>query len=313
MREIIRTNKLDYAQVWEKTVTALSNYLEKFKLESMILGISGGIDSTVVAAIGREVYKRTGKKLIGLSLMTFTNEADEDYAASLVGSEFCTEYVKCSIETEYKDFKNMCEHINGEGTKISNGNIKARMRMMILYDAASINHGIVLDTDNFSEHELGYFSLHGDEGDLSIMGLWKHEVYEFAHWIKDNIYPGSQALVKSISLNPTDGNGVAAGGDMGQIAPGCTYNDVDDILFRFISKIEPYWNEISSGMTQNLRTEATKAYQRLQNLNEQYGANIVEGVIKRHINSQFKRWHRPLFIDPESGEILQNDGEKTNI
>jgi hypothetical protein len=119
--------------------------------------------------------------------------------------------------------------------------------------------------------------------------------------------------VKSISLNPTDGNGVAAGGDMGQIAPGCTYNDVDDILFRFISRIEPYWNEISSGMTQNLRTEAAKAYQRLQNLNEQYGANIVEGVIKRHINSQFKRWHRPLFIDPESGEILQNDGEKTNI
>ena len=309
----IRTSELDYAQVWENTVTALSNYLEKNKLETMVLGISGGIDSTVVAAIGFEVYKRTGKKLIGLSLMTSTNEADEDYAASLVGAEFCTEYRKCSIETEYKDFKNMCAHINGDGTNISNGNIKARMRMMVLYDAASINCGIVLDTDNISEHELGFFTLKGDEADFCVIaGLWKHEVYEFAKWIKENIYTESVALEKSIALIPTDGNGVAAGGDMGQIAPGCTYNDVDDILFRFISKIEPYYDEITSDKTQRLRPEATKAYVRLQRLNEQYGGDVVEGVIRRHRNSQFKRWHRPLVIDPETGEILQNNGEQIN-
>ena len=114
-----KVRKLDYSQVWENIVSAMCNYLEKNKLESMILGISGGIDSTVNAAIGREVYKRTGKKLIGLSLMTSTNEADEDYAASLVGSEFCTEYVKCSIEHEFKDFDNMCVHISGPSDSVS--------------------------------------------------------------------------------------------------------------------------------------------------------------------------------------------------
>lgn len=291
----IRTSELDYAQVWENTVTALSNYLEKNKLETMVLGISGGIDSTVVAAIGCEVYKRTGKKLIGLSLMTSTNEADEDYAASLVGAEFCTEYRKCSIETEYKDFKNMCAHINGDGTNISNGNIKARMRMMVLYDAASINRGIVLDCDQRSEHYLGFWTIHGDTADLTPIGmLWKHQIYEFAHWIKDNIYPESLALEKSIALNPTDGNGVATGGDMSQIAPGYTYDDVDDILITYLE----------------YKGHHTEEYQIAMNeLYEKYSYDIVEGVIKRHLNSEFKRWHSPLIINPETGEIVQNDLE----
>ena len=294
-----KVRKLDYSQVWENIVSAMCNYLEKNKLESMILGISGGIDSTVNAAIGREVYKRTGKKLIGLSLMTSTNEADEDYAASLVGSEFCTEYVKCSIETEYKDFKNMCAHINGEGSKLNNGNIKARMRMIVLYDAASINHGIVLDCDQRSEHYLGFWTAHGDTSDITPIGLmWKHQIYEFAHWIKDNIYPGSLALEKSILLNPTDGNGVTAGGDMGQIAPGCTYNDVDDILMTYLEYKGHHPEEYQIAMNE---------------LYEKYSYDIVEGVIKRHLNSQFKRWHTPLIIDPETGEILQNDGEPINI
>ena len=43
----IRTSELDYAQVWENTVTALSNYLEKNKLETMVLSISGGIERSL--------------------------------------------------------------------------------------------------------------------------------------------------------------------------------------------------------------------------------------------------------------------------
>ena len=83
-----REEKLDYAKVFENMVTAVANYLEECHLESMVLGISGGIDSTINAAIGYEVFKRTGKKLIGLSLMTSTNMSDEDYAWSAALGEF---------------------------------------------------------------------------------------------------------------------------------------------------------------------------------------------------------------------------------
>ena len=64
----------------------------------MILGISGGIDSTVVAAVCHEVSKRTGVKLIGVSLMCSTNQVDEVTTADLVGEAFCDEYYKENIE-----------------------------------------------------------------------------------------------------------------------------------------------------------------------------------------------------------------------
>lgn len=295
----IRTSELDYAQVWENTVTAIADYLNKNKLESMILGVSGGIDSTVNAAIGCEVYKRTGKKLIGLSLMTSTNEADEDYAASLVGSEFCTEYVKCSMEHEYKDFDNMCVHISGPSDSVAKGNIKARMRMMILFDASAKHKGIVFSGANQTEVLLGFSTLGADSlGAIApISRLFKSQVYEFAHWIKDNIYLGSLALEKSIALNPTDGNGVAAGGDLGQIAPGRTYNDVDDILITYLEYKGHHPEEYQNAMNE---------------LYEKYSYETVEGVIRRHHNSQFKRWFLPLIINPETGELTQNNGEQIN-
>lgn len=53
-----------------------------------------------------------------------------------------------------------------EQTKIANGNIMARLRMMYLYNQAGIKKGIVIDTDNLTEHYLGFWTIHGDEGDL---------------------------------------------------------------------------------------------------------------------------------------------------
>jgi NAD+ synthetase len=295
---MIRTinEKLDYSKVWENTVTALCQYLEQYDLKAMVLGISGGIDSTVVAAIGYEVYKQTGRPLIGLSLMSSTNQDDEIDAASMVGVEFCTEFYKKYINDNYENVLMKCKDINPERTSIADGNIKARLRMIMLYDTASIRRGIVLDTDQLSEHLTGFWTIKGDESDLDVIGgLWKHEVYEFAVWIRDNIYPESKSLDMSIALIPTDGNGVAAGGDMGQIAPGHTYNDVDDILSTYVEYVGKH----------------TEEYQiALNELYEKYGQDTVDRVIRRHCNSQFKRCHRPLIIDPVSGEILQNNWMK---
>ena len=291
----IRKEPLDYAKVWENIVNALINYLEKYNLQSMILGVSGGIDSTVTAAICCEVCKRTAnKKLIGMSLMTKTNEQDEVNSADLVGVEFCTEYQKIQINDEYETLNKLCERISGNNTNLTNGNIKARMRMIILFDASAKHKGIVLSNSNKTEALLGFSTLGADSlGAIALINeLYKTEVYEFAKWINENIYPDSQALPMSINLTPTDGNGVAAGGDMAQIAPGHTYNDVDDILMTYMEYSGHHPEEYQIAMNE---------------LNDKYGADTVERVISRHRSSQFKRYHLPLIIDPETGEILQNN------
>lgn len=65
-------NNLDYGKVFEVLVKETANYVKVNNLRAMVLGISGGIDSTVVAAICHEVSKQTGILLIGRSLIRVT-------------------------------------------------------------------------------------------------------------------------------------------------------------------------------------------------------------------------------------------------
>lgn len=71
-------NNLDYSKVFEVLVKETANYVKVNNLKAMVLGISGGIDSTVVAAICHEVSKQTGIPLIGRSL-PIKNKSDESH------------------------------------------------------------------------------------------------------------------------------------------------------------------------------------------------------------------------------------------
>ena len=278
-------------------VTKTANYLKTNQLKTMVLGISGGIDSTVTAAICNEVNKRNPElRFIGVSLPCSTNTQDERHSATATIQAFC-EYTSSTEHNLQKEFSTIRDAIADdyhglgidESTKLAEGNIKARLRMMYLYNLASLTNGLVMDTDNLTEHYLGFWTIHGDVGDFNpIGGLWKHEVYELANWLVSEFYVEPKdhykiiAMKKAIDITPTDGNGVALGGDMAQIAPGHTYNDVDDILMTYLTSIEMH----------------TDAYQNaMYMLNEKYGAETVERVINRHVNSEFKRKRLPIAIE----------------
>ena len=82
----------DYAKLFEHIVAETANYVTRNKLQAMVLGISGGIDSTVCAAICQEVSKKTGIPLIGRSLPTKHNKEGEKSAALMVGKAFCNDF-----------------------------------------------------------------------------------------------------------------------------------------------------------------------------------------------------------------------------
>ena len=293
---------MDYKKIFESSVTGLLDYLKKNGLESMVLGISGGIDSSVCAVICHEVCRRDPTlSFYGVSLPCTTNTYGETSTADLIGSEIAQHYWTEDMQGEFKIIEKWCSDCAGSSTPISQGNIKARLRMIYLRNLAGVKKGIVVDTDNLSEHYLGFFTIAGDVGDVSpIAQLWKHEVYGLAKWISEEYdgitEDGKYALKCSIGLTPTDGNGVKEGGDLAQIAPDLkTYDELDEILMA----------------NERYRGKPTEANLYLLNLvTDKYGEETVTQILARVKGSEFKRKPIPVRLTLEGidrGEPKKED------
>ena len=221
----------------------LKTYLITYpNIRTLILGVSGGVDSALVAALALPVCKELGVQLRGYSLPTTTNTQHEILRADAVGKYLCTEFKELSLDTymEYFLLSMFDSTENSFDTRVRRGNIKARLRMLLLYDFAQQGDGLVLSTDNLTEYYLGFWTLHGDVGDLGlIQNLWKTEVYALANYIADHEYKDIQpdkwdALKVCIDAIPTDGNGVS-GSDLDQIGVN-SYAEVDAILSAWVNE-----------------------------------------------------------------------------
>ena len=315
---------MENRKVFEHLIETTENYIVSNGLDSMVLGISGGIDSTVCAAICHEVSLRSNRqiKFIGRSL-PIKNQVmySEEYDASkLVGNAFCDDFRVVNLSWIYENMLGeIVEHEEDKKVKgfsykgiedrsenqtpIANGNIQARLRMTYLYNLAGINKGLVIDTDNLTEHYLGFFTIHGDQGDFNpIGGLWKTEVYQLAKYIAyeykkkaENLIDDDitlshtyekmyNALWASIRLTPTDGLGIS-NSDLEQIGAD-NYNQVDDILQTVV-----YFSDASSFTSY------------IEKLYEKYNKEMVDKVVSRYVKSDFKRKKMPIVI-PTNFSIL---------
>jgi NAD+ synthetase len=320
MVEVFRTEPLNMEFVVKNIVDGIGKYVEENHLKCCVIGLSGGIDSTVCAAL----CKMAKVPLIGVSLPSTTNESVEKSAAALAGEEFCDAFKEVSIDSMFTAMKNFCDHSvsDKDSTPISQGNIKARLRMITLYDLASKSNGIVIGTSNKTEWLTGFWTLHGDVGDINPIGeLWKTEVYDLANYLKDKVFKGSKALSNSIALIPTDGNGVSSS-DTEQIMPNHTYHDIDDVLSKWDNlsdKIKPKY--IADGLTESIKNtvfdvEAEDVKKRrldaceksgkefVPNLGDKYGVDSVRKVIMRSWNSEYKRKNLEMCININNGDIL---------
>jgi NAD+ synthetase len=299
---------LNYKEVIETIIKETSRYVVDNDIKAMVLGISGGIDSTVVAAICYEVSLITGIPLIGRSLPTKFNKDGETSAATLVGEAFCNDFKEVHIQDIYAnivDYINDVEADYGQ-TKLANGNIQARIRMLYLYNLAGVHQGMVMDTDNLTENNLGYFTIHGDVGDYNpIGGLWKTEIFELAEVLLEHYsvhshcfetcdirkntnsdYARCKAISQSLALKPTAGLGISDS-DLDELGAD-SYEQVDTILQEIVRLVSIEDKNPSSP------EERLEDFMKRQTLD--IPTNIVENVAKRHFKSSFKRKKLPIKI-----------------
>lgn len=248
----------DYGKSVEKIRIAFEEYIKYSGIKSIVIGVSGGIDSALVCALAKPVCDKAGIPMIGRSISIITNKPDEESRANAVGMAFCHDFENIDMSSEFNAMMNSVEP-QGENEsdrqyKIRLGNVKARLRMIKLYDLAQANGGLVMSTDNLTELLLGFFTLNGDVGDLGIMQqLWKTEVYKMAQYLVDNELSGKDtagalALLDCVKCNATDGLGIT-NTDLDQILPdwrerhtstSTGYHEVDEKLIAYIQKREDY-------------------------------------------------------------------------
>lgn len=273
---------INYQKTLSNIRSILRNYIVEHELKSLVLGVSGGADSALVAAIVSPVVKELGIPLIGRSITIESNKLDERLRAIAIGRNFCTNFDEIDLTDEFlvmtnilsSTYRDKITHTETEREiKIRLGNVKARLRMMYLYDLAQKNKGLVLSTDNYTELMVGFWTLHGDVGDYGmIQELWKTEVYGMIEWMSDNELTGeaSDALRSMLDAVATDGLGI-------------TSSDLDQLL--------PDWRE--------RHTTTRQGYMEVDQILEEYleckihklAVPVMENhpVISRHIRTEFKR------------------------
>ena len=160
----------------------LANYISEWikekvgeaRAEGIVLGLSGGVDSSLTAALAK---KALGDKVLGLLMPCHSDPTDLEHARLVA--------IKFDIETEYVDLGPVFDSLMAslpKGSDLAVANLKPRLRMATLYYFANNCNYLVAGTGNKSEITIGYFTKFGDGGaDLLPLGnLLKCQVRELA-------------------------------------------------------------------------------------------------------------------------------------
>src|SRR5699024_9659623 len=150
-----------------KTVDWLREQVEEAGVDGLLVGVSGGLDSAVVAYLIKQALPEHS---LGVVLPIQTNEKDLEDAQKVVDESGIEDLIINLTDSHEK----MYEHIqaalkengswNEEKSQISDANLRVRLRMSTLYTVASQYNYLVVGTDNAAEYYTGYFTKHGDGG-----------------------------------------------------------------------------------------------------------------------------------------------------
>ena len=153
----------------------LKQYLLNNNLKSIVLGISGGIDSALIAAISKPICDELNIPIIGRSLTIKTNKVDEINRSMNIGKNFCTDFNHLDLSEDYDDIEYFDDIVDPivdntlNGKKIRLGNIKARLRMIYLYSAAYSVKGMDLSFSGIVTKAVNLFKKGASKEDLCFL------------------------------------------------------------------------------------------------------------------------------------------------
>ena len=240
-----------YKQIVEYLELFLENEVLKTGLDKVVVGLSGGLDSAVVAVLAQRVFK---DNLLCIKMPShYSSQSSLDDA-----DELCRDF---NLKNETISISNMLkvyESSNPDLDNLRRGNLSARLRMMVLFDISARENALVLGTSNKSELMLGYGTIYGDLASAvnPIGDLYKSEVFELARYL---------GVTKSIIQKPPSADLWSGQSDEADL--GYTYAQLDEALKLYVDQRKTKEQILSLGIDEKM----------------------LNMIIKRIYRNQFKR------------------------
>jgi NAD+ synthase (glutamine-hydrolysing) len=244
--EHIQTKADDDWQVWNALVLGLRDYVHKNGFKSVVLGLSGGIDSAVVATLAADAIG--AENVFGISMPSkYSSDHSKNDAAILAANLGC-HYQTIAIESMVKAFENSLEL-----RELASENLQARMRGVILMAESNNDGHLTLTTGNKSELAVGYSTIYGDSvgGFAPIKDVEKTMVWRLAKW--------RNSLAAANGQTPPIPENSITKPPSAELRPDQTdqdslpeYDILDAILDRYVEKRQGVAEIVAAGFTKEI-------------------------------------------------------------
>lgn len=256
------------SKIHDALILGIKDYFQKMNFKGAVIGLSGGIDSAVTAVLA---VKALGKENVRVLLMPSKYSSDHSIndarkLADIIGIQYDIISIQDIVETFEKSLSPVFE---GRNPDITEENIQARARGILLMAVSNKFGYILLNTSNKSEAAVGYGTLYGDmAGGISVLGdVYKTDVYQLAEYI--NNY--SEVIPVNTIIKPPSAELRPDQKDSDSLPD---YNVLDSILYSYIE----------------LRKSAD------QLIGEGFEKDIVLRTIKMVNANEYKRYQTPPIL-----------------
>ena len=302
---ILEGDKADYAAC----VLGLRDYVRKNGFPGVLMGISGGIDSALCAAIAVDALG--AERVRGVMLpFRFTAQVSQDDAAKLARS-LGIRYEVLPIADAVNGFeKILAGAFAGLPRDITEENLQARARGTLLMAISNKTGAMVVTTGNKSEMSVGYATLYGDMngGFNPIKDIYKTEVFRLSalrnSWTPEGaLGPSGEVIPPNIITRPPTAELRENQTDQDSLPP---YDMLDAILERLVEREEPLASIVAAGFDR----EVVARIDRLLNIAEYKRRQAAPGVKVTHKNFGRDRRYPITNRFRDMGEVLPEPDEK---
>ena len=215
--------KKDYDTIQDQIGNFLKNEIDKKKSNGLVFGLSGGIDSAVIASLCAKFVKEKSLALIMPNSKITPNSETED--AIKIVDRYSIEYKLIDIGFIHREYSKYLEP-----NPLAFGNLGARIRANILYYYANARNSLVLGSSDKSEFLIGYFTKFGDGAAdlLPIVSLYKTQIRELAK----NLEIPQNIISKPSGPHLWEGH-------TAETELGLNYEEIDSILYCIVDKNIP--------------------------------------------------------------------------